>query len=882
MRGLRAALARVSGLWRRRRRDQAIADELESHLQMHVDDNLRAGMSPEAARRHAMLKLGGVAAATRAYRERSSVPFVEHLAQDLRFAARQLAKSPGFTLTAVLTLALGIGASVAIFGFVDAALIRPLPYPDPNRLVEVTETTPQLARANLSWPDYLDWKRLNTSFTGFDIHQGRSYTLRTAGGAEMVMGVRVSAGFFRTLGVTPVLGRDFLPGEDEPGRPDTTILTWAAWQRRFGGRTDVLGQTIALNNAPHTIVGVLPQSFQFAPRGRGELFVPFAAVGECDRRRSCHALFGVARLKPTVSLDAAAAEMRGIARQLETQYPDSNRDQGASVLPLTDVIVGEVRPVLLVLLGGAGLLLLIACVNVTSLLLVRSEGRRRELAVRSALGASNGRLLRQFVTEGLVLVALSTAIGLLAGNGAMRVLTSLAPVDMRAGMPFLQQLGLGGHAIMFASLVGVIATLLFSLAPAVRLSFSEMREGMAEGSRGSAGNAWRRLGFKLVVLELATAMVLLVGAGLLGKSLYRLLSVDLGFDTERLASLYVAAPITAYPNEARQVALERLVHARVSALPGIESAGATDLLPVSLNGNTDWIRIVGHPWTGRHIEANRRGVSPTWFQTIRARLLRGRHFTDADTAAAPRVVIINETMARLHFPGEDPIGRTIGDRELTPASIRQIVGIVADIREGALDSEIWPAIYAPIAQSSETRFAVVVRTGPDPHAVLPSVSAAIRAIDPELVTLAEAVMTDRIGDSPVAYLRRSAAWLAGGFAGLALLLGVVGLYGVIAYSVSQRTREIGVRLAMGASRGSVYQLVLREASGLAAMGLIVGLVCSVAVATFMRKLLFGTPPWDVSTLAAVAVVLLASALLASYAPARRAASVDPIEALRAE
>jgi macrolide transport system ATP-binding/permease protein len=882
VRKLRAALSRVSGLWLRRRRDQAIADELESHLQMHVDDNLRAGMSPEAARRHAMLKLGGVAAATRAYRERSSVPFLEHLAQDLRFATRQLARSPGFTLTAVLTLALGIGASVAIFGFVDVALIRPLPYRDPARLVDVTESTRQLPRSTLSWPDYLDWKRLNRSFDGLDIHQGRGYTLRTPGGTEIVLGVRVSAAFFRTLGVAPILGRDFHDGEDRPGAPNTAILSHAAWQGRFGGRADIIGQSLALNNTPHTIVGVLPEDFRFALRGRAELWTPFQPAGSCDLRRSCHALFGIGRLKPDVSIEAARAEMRAIASQLEAQYPDSNRDQGASVLPLTEVIVGDIRPVLLVLLGGAGLLLLIACVNVASLLLVRSEGRRRELAVRSALGASNGRLLRQFVTEALALVAASTGLGLLAAGGAMQLLASLVPADMRPNLPFLQHLGVGGHAMLFAALVGLVATILFSLTPAVRLSFSEMREGMAEGSRGSAGNAWRRLGFKLVVLELATAMVLLVGAGLLGKSLYRLLSVDLGFDAERLATLQVAAPTAAYPTDERRVALGQQVRQRVGALPGVESAAITGMLPVSFNGNTDWIRFVGRPYNGEHNEVNRREVSAGYFQTIGARLLRGRHFTDADTATSPPVTIVNDALVRLYFPGEDPIGQRIGDTSLTPQSIREIVGVVADIREGALDSQIWPAVYGPITQSSDTSFAVVVRTAQAPHTVLPALSAAIREIDPELAALNETTMIDRIGDSQIAYLRRSAAWLAGGFAGLALLLGVVGLYGVIAYSVSQRTREIGVRLAMGASRGSVYQLVLREASGLAAMGLIVGLVSSVAVATFMRKLLFGTPPWDASTLAVVAVVLLASALLASYAPARRAASVDPIEALRAE
>jgi macrolide transport system ATP-binding/permease protein len=882
MRRLRAAAARLVGLATRARRERAFADELDSHLQMHIDDNLRAGMSPEGARRQALLALGGVEATRQAWRERNSAPLLEHLAQDVRFAVRQLVHSPGFTLTAVLTLALGIGASVGIFGLVDAALIRPLPYPNPDRLVDVTESTPQIPRANLSWPDYLDWKKQNTVFASFDIHNGRGHLLRTATGNEMVFGVRVSDGFFRTLGVRPALGSDFYPGEDQAGTPNTVILSYGAWQTRFGGRADIVGQTISMNGAAHTIVGVLPQDFQFGPRGRAEVWTPFHPAGNCDLRRSCHGLYGVARLKDGVTVDAALAEMKTIAKQLEKAYPDSNRDQGAVVRPLTDLIVGDVRPVLLALLGGAALLLLIACVNVASLLLVRSEGRRRELAVRSALGASNGRLLRQFATESTVLVAIATGIGLAGASGAMQVLAWLVPINMRPFMPFLQDLGLNTHTLLFAALIAVLATLVFSATPAVRLSRSELREGMADGSRGSAGNTWRRLGFKLVVVELAIAMVLLVGAGLLGKSLYRLLNVDLGFEAERLATLQIGAPREKYALDEGTVALGQRVESRIAALPGVQSVGITSVLPVSFNGNTDWIRFVGRPYNGEHNEVNQRDVSSGFFPTLGARLVRGRFFTDADTAATRRVVVINQALVRKYFQGEDPIGRQIGDTSLTPASIKEIVGVVDDVREGTLDSEIWPAVYYPFNQSPFPSFSLVVRTSISEQALLPTISAALREIDPDIVTIAAATMADRITDSPVAYLRRSSAWLAGGFAALALVSGIVGLYGVVAYSVSQRTREIGVRLAMGAERRTVFILVLREAGALAAMGLALGLVCSIAAATFLRTLLFGTPPWDAATLGGVAGVLAAAALVASYVPARRAASVDPIEALRAE
>jgi macrolide transport system ATP-binding/permease protein len=882
MKRLRAAMARLVGLASRGHLDDAFDEELASHLQLHIDDNLRAGMTAEDARRNALLRLGGLESTRQAYRERSSVPVVEHLGQDLRFALRQLMRTPGFTVTAILTLALGMGAAVAIYAFVDAALVEPLPYLNPTRLVNVTETTPQIPRAALSYHDYLDWKRLNTVFSSLDVHIGRGQSLSTPRGIELVPGARVSDGFFRTLGVAPVLGRDFHAGEDLPGQPDTVILSYAAWHARFGGRRDVIGKTVTLSGIPHTIVGVLPERFQFAPQGRAEFWTPLHASVGCDVRRSCHALSGVGRLKDGVTVEEALAQTKGIAAQLERQYPDSNRGQGASVVPLANVIVGDIRPMLLLLLGGAGLLLAIACVNVVSLLLVRSEGRKRELAVRSTLGASTGRLIRQFVTEAFVLVAAGTGLGLLLASSAVQLLFALISEDMRANMPYLDGVGLNARVTACAGLLALVATALFSLAPAVRVRFSELREGLAEGTRGSSGNTWRRLGFKLVVLELATAMVLLVGAGLLGQSLYRLLNVDLGFEPDRLATVQVAAPGSHFESDEQQTRLGRDVISRVARLPGVSSVGLVDLLPVSFNGNTDWIRFVGRPFNGEHNEVNARVVSTGYFTTVRARLLRGRGFTDADTAGAPRVAIINQTLARKYYPGEDPIGKRYGDTSLTPSSMKEIVGIVDDIKEGPLDSEIWPAEYLSFEQDPDNFFAVVARTSQTEASVLPAMSAAIRGIDPDLGTRRDAVMRDRIQDSPAAYLQRSSAWLVGGFAALALLLGVVGLYGVISYSVSQRTREIGLRLAMGAQRRSVYELILGEAGRLIGVGLVLGLVCSIAVATLMRTLLFNTPPWDVPTLAGVAAVLACAAMLASYIPARRAASVNPIEALRAE
>jgi len=802
--------------------------------------------------------------------------------QDLRYAMRQLRKNPGFAGTATGVLTLGIAAVVSIFAFVDAALIKPLPYVNPNRLVFVTESVPMIPVADLSYPDYVDWKKLNKVFSSMDVYNGTGYLLRTPAGTEPAPGIRVSDGLLRTLGVSPVLGRDFYTGEDLPAAPKTVILSFSAWQKRLGGRKEVVGETVSLSGTPYTIVGVLPQDFQFALDGNAEFWTTLHPDDYCSLRRSCHGLLGIGRLKDGVSVEMALADMKAIAGQLELQYPKDNRGQGATVLPLSEFIVKDISPILLALLGGAGLLLVIACVNVSSLLLVRSESRRREIAVRGALGASRTRLIRQFMTEGLVLMAAGSLLGLAAASGAMQILMRLISKDMMSSMPYLADLGLSSHVLVFAATISVLAAGLFSLAPILRLPLTKVREGLTEGGRSYAGTLWRRFGANLVVVELAIAVVLLVGAGLLGKSFYRLLHVEIGFEPDHLATVQVALSDVSYPKDEQIVAVQKQIISRVSSLPGVQSAGISSVLPVSFNGNTTWIRFVGRPYNGEHNEVNQRDVSSAFFSTIRAKLLRGRYFTEADDVSKPLVVIINQTLAKKYFPGEDPVGKKIGDTELTPKSITEIVGVVEDVKDGSLDSEIWPAVYYPFNQNNDTYFSLVARTSQAEASLLPTLIATIHQIDPGIGAMNEATMTGRINESPTAYLHRSSAWLVGGFAGMALLLGVVGLYGVIAYSVSQRTREIGVRIALGAQRRSVYELILKEAVWLVAAGVAAGLVCSIAAATLIRGLLFRVESWDAATLAAVSAVLVISALCASYIPARRAAEVDPMVALRYE
>ena len=509
---------------------------------MHVDDNIRAGMTPELARRDALLKLGGVEPTKEAWRERSTLPVIEHFLQDSRYAIRQLRQHAGFAATAILTVALGTGASIALFAFVDAALLKPLPYRDPTRLVGVFEAIALFPQSNLSYPDYLDWKKMNTTLDSLEVFNQNGFRLSTDAGARPVRGTRVSDGFFRTLGVTPILGRDFQAGEDLLSAPRTVLLSYGAWQTRYGGNPDIVGKSVVLDGDPTLVIGVLPREFHFSPAEPTEFWTTAHPAGDCDLRRSCHGLYGVGRLKDGKTVEAAQADLKSVAARLEAEYPDSNRGQGAAVTTLADVIVGNVRPTLLVLLGAAGLLLVIASVNVMGLLLVRSESRKREVAVRSAMGASSARLLAQFVTEGVVLALVGSALGLGVAQWGMRLLIGLIPPSMLDSMPFLHGLGLNPRVFAFTAALSVFTAVLFSITPALRLSSPAIRDGLAEGSRGSAGTIWRRLGSRLVVVELAMAMVLLVCAGLLGKSLYRLLQVDLGFQAGSLVTLQLAAP----------------------------------------------------------------------------------------------------------------------------------------------------------------------------------------------------------------------------------------------------------------------------------------------------------------------------------------------------
>ncbi len=813
----------------------------------------------------------------------------ETILLDLHFALRQLHRKPAFALTAVAVFALAIAGSTAIFAFVDAALVKPLPYRDPSRLLALYERIPVGDRHHLSYDDYLDWKRLNHTLASLDIYRPEYLTLYSVNGPEPVSGARISDGFFRTLGVSPFLGRDFYPGEDRPSAQPTVILSYPTWQKRFAGSRDVVGKSITFdaptttgsNHGPFIIIGVMPRSFHFAPVAPAEFWITLH--GSCAELRKCYPYYGVARLKDGVSVATAYRDLAFIAQHIAVEHPESNHDRSARVIPLTDAIVGDIRPTLVALLGGAALLSLLALVNISGLLLVRSEGRRREMALRNALGASGSRMIRQLAVEGFLLAGFGGSLGLVLAAYLIKALTGPIPADMLDSMPYLNGLHLDWRLCLFAGFVSLLGGVIFSIAPALRLPLSDIQEDLVAGGRSVAGRGWRRAGSALVALELAITMALLVSAGLLSKSFYRLLHENLGISANHLAILHVSKLDGLTDTNALE--LQRQIISRMSHLPGVVSAGISWQIAVTSGENFaslfEHYRVFGRYYPGQGDEANTHIIGVGYFETLRARLLQGRFFDDTDDAAHRRVGIINRTFARELFSGEDPLGKSLIDDNDQDHPV-EIIGVVDDITEGPLDMSPTAALYEPFNQKPSADFYVTLRTSQSSQSLFLSMVDTVHQIDPGLTADDQDTMLNRINSSPAAYLHRSAAWLVGGFAGMALLIGSIGLYGVIAYSVAQRTREIGVRMALGAQRASIYRIILFEAGWLAICGAIGGAAASVGSARLLRTLLFGVKPWDIATLLTVTSLLIASALLASYLPARRAASINPVEALRAE
>src|SRR5215217_1275621 len=802
--------------------------------------------------------------------------------KDIRFALRGLRKHPAFTAIAVVTLALGIGASTSIFTVVNAALLRGLPYKSPDRLYHLWEQTPkqEFPKREFSYPDYQDYQQ-NNVFEGLAAYTGGGGILSGQGEPESLNAPRVNAAFFSVLGVDPFLGRTFQSGEDKQNGPKVTVLTYGLWQRRFGADPNIIGRALTLNGDSYTVIGVLPASFQFALRP-ADLFLPYQPTQNQLTRRFMHGTNLIGRLKAGKTADEAQSELNLIAGRIEQQFNDSHAGVKARVVPLQEEIIGNVRPILLVLLGAVGFVLLIACANVASLLLTRSLARQKEVAIRSALGASRWRVIRQLLTESILLSLAGGIAGLVIAVWGVPALVAVLPQSQLNAMPFLKSLHIDASILAFSFGLSLLTGLIFGLAPALQSSKLDLNEALKEGGRQTSTGSGHRLRSAMVVSEIALAVVLLIGAGLMMKSLLRLLQTNIGFNTENLLTMAVILPPAKYTEDNQQINFNDQLHQRVQSLPGVAAAGTVNILPVN-SGNTTRFFIDGDPVPvpGKETEANIRTVSEDYFKTLGVPLVAGRTFDERDGPDKPGVVIIGKTIADRMFGGRDPVGMRIryssiqGEPDL-------IVGVVGDVKITGIDEALRPVLYYPFRQSSSTFANLVARTNTDPTTVAAAIRSEIRNLEPDAAILNVRTMNEMIAQTPASFMRRFPALLISIFAGVALLLALIGIYGVVSYTVSQQTHYIGVRMALGASPSDILKMILKQGLLLALLGVGIGVGAAFGLMRLLSTLLYQVSATDASTFAIVTGTLFAVALLACFVPARRATKVDPLVALRYE
>lgn len=800
---------------------------------------------------------------------------------DVRYAIRMLAKSPAFTFVAVLTLALAIGANTAIFSVVDAILLRPLPYPHAEQLVRVFGTQPTLAEAPSSPANFLEWRTENQVFTRIATWVGQGFNLTGTDKPERVIGARVSSDMFQLLGVQPALGRDFAAEEDRDGADRVVILSYEFWQHRFAGDPNAIRQTIKLSDQTYTIIGVMPRGFAF-PSTRTQAWTPVAFNAAERATRDTNFVDVVARLKPGVSLEQAQANMNAVAQSQAQRYPKTNFGVGVKVVSLQEYTVGNVRPMLVVLFGAVAFVLLIACANVANLLLARAAARHREMAIRGALGASRSRVVRLLLTESVLLAIVGGAIGLLVAVWSLDLLVSLKP----ANLPRLAEINVNRTVFLFTAAVSVLTGVLFGLAPAWQVSKSDLNEGLKESGRGGTDAPRRhRMRALLVISEVALSIVLLIGAGLMIRSFARLLAVDPGFKPDHVLTAFVSLPVAKYSKHEEQVAFfDRLVE-RLHNLPDVSAVGVVSDIPL-YGGSSTGFDVDGRPpaLPGQRPMTDYRIISPEYFAAMGMRLVKGRAFSAHDTEATPGVVIINETLAARYFAGEDPIGKRLA-LSGAPKDVREIVGVVADVRNYGVDAEVKPEVYVPLLQSAPGYLAgvtsaltVVVRSTIDPTALSETLREQVQGLDKDQPVSAIKTMEWYLADSMAQ--RRFNMLLLGTFAGLALVLAAVGIYGVIAYNVTQRTHEMGIRIALGARGADILRLIFSNAMATTIIGIVIGLGAAFALTRLLQSLLYQITATDPVVFAAIPLLLLAVSAIATYLPARRAMKVNPITALR--
>ncbi len=800
--------------------------------------------------------------------------------QEVRYALRTLAAQPGFALVTLVVLALGIGANTAIFSIVYSVMLRPLPYPQSERLVMVWEDYQRRGGPQREWTNpanFNDWRVQNHSFSEMFFINGWSPTLTGDAEPELLNGSTVSHGMFATLGVPPAIGRAFSETEDKPNGQRVIVLSDGFWKRRFGGDAGILGRAVQLSGNAYTVIGVMPASFRFPIIPIADLWTP-AQLSPTDQRGGAF-LRVIARLKPGVTLEQAQAEMSTIAAQLEQQYPETNKGTGIFLANLQADMAGGARPALLLLLSAAGFVLLIACANVANLLIARASARQKEIAVRMALGASRMRLVRQLLTESLLLSAAGGALGLLLAVWISGFLTSTAPDGLAQAYNF----ALDGNVLLFTALVALLTGIFFGLAPALQATRPGLQGALQEGSRGSTG-AGDRLRRVLVVSEVALSLALLAGAGLLLKSFYLVLQQNPGFNPHNVMAMSITLPQSKYAEAPQTTAMYGQLLQAIRALPGVKSAGAVNNLPLGGNNSDTTFFVEGRP--DPPAEQQQRAwytpITTGYLETMQIPLLRGRVFEERDDARAGRVILINESLAKQYFPGVDPIGKRIGSGRRATAETRwrEIVGVVGNVRFFGLEQEESPAIYFPHAQVASRRMNIVVRLESDPAALAAALRNTVWQFDRDLAIPQMQTLEQVIALSVAS--RRFSLLLVGAFAGLALLLAAVGIYGLMAFAVTQRTREIGIRMALGAQPREMLGLVLGQGMALTGIGAGIGIALAMLLGRGMGALLFGITPYDPATFALVAMALMGISALASYIPARRAMRVDPVVALRNE
>ena len=807
-------------------------------------------------------------------------PFFAGIGQDLRFALRALARRPGFTAAVVATMALGIGANAAIFSVVDAALLEPLPFAEPGRLVHLwTTSTRGEGRSEASYPDFLDVRERTRSFTAVGGYHTARVTLATRDQALVLHAAKVTANFFDVLGVAPHAGRRFVAGEDALGAPRVAMITHALWQRAFGGERDVVGRAVQLDGVPYDIVGVLPPDYQFAGVGSAEVYAPLDRPPVMRERRQTHWLKPVARLAPGASAEEAGRDLARIFAELEREHPETNATKTMTLVPLRDELVGVVRPLLLTLYASVAFVLLVACGNVANLLLMRGAARQRELSIRAALGAGRARIARQLLTESGLLALAGGVLGIGVAWLGIRGLLAAIPPEQARLFPYLRNVGIGPTVLAYAAIVAVVAGVASGLLPALRASGTSLQATLRQGSGGSSTGGQRLLRDGLVVAELALTVMLLSGAALFGRSLARLLDVDIGVRADRVLTAAVPLPRWKYTSDAMQRGYYHALVERVGALPGVRAAGMVSKLPLDWGNSTSYA-VVGAPAPapGEETSASFRIATPGYFAAMGIPFVHGRTFLAAEDTTVPRVVIVNRTLARRAFGDADPVGRQLdlGGRTAT------IVGVVGDVTIGRLEDEIPPTMYYSSYQTMDVAMRLAVQTAGDPYAVAAPIRAIVREMDPTVATFQVYAMADVVGQSQSVFLRRYPLVLVGVFALVALVLALIGTYGVVSYAVAQRLRELGIRIALGARPAGIRWLVLRHAGTLAVLGAGLGIAGAFALARLARSLLFGVGAAEPLIYASVALVLAAMAVAAALVPARRATRVNPILALRAE